>query len=241
MVFVAFASPRALSMLGRASRVARVVSLILFLVVFGGCAGAGDAPRDVSAPTAQSYEPLSGDVWRPKQPITPVQMTAEEASDHRRAMLKYAAEQWGIEPATTPDLVRWVTYEESTPVTARCMEEKGFTVEWASDGLSYTITGLGAQETSAYQADYECLAMYSPDPRLDVLTPQRLGLEWDYYHEWVLPCLAEQGVKELVPLPSREVYVATQGKWDGYPFGHPGLVTACRPSPPSLALLGVPY
>ncbi|HSN44581.1 MAG TPA: hypothetical protein VLR88_11075 [Propionibacteriaceae bacterium] len=168
-------------------------------------------------------------------------MTSEEAAARRLEMLTYAAEQWGIEPVTTPDLVRWVTYEESTPVTAECMEEKGFAVEWAPDGLSYTVTGLGAQETSAHRADYECLAMYSPDPRLEIITPERLSLEWEYLSDWLLPCLQREGAKQRVPLPSREVYVATQGQWDGYPFGTPGLVKACRPSAPSLAMLGIPY
>ena len=189
----------------------------------------------------QAYAPINSSVWRPRQPIAPVSMTAEEAASRPTEMLAEAAKNWGIEPDSPPDLVRWVTYEESVPTAAACMEEKGFSVQWADDGLSYTITGLGKQETSAYQADDECLAMYSPDPRLDVVTPERLGLEWDFYTEWVLPCLADHGAEVLVPLPSREVYIGTQGDWKGYPFGQPRLLKACRPGPPSLALLGIPY
>ena len=148
----------------------------------------------------QAYAPINSSVWRPRQPIAPVSMTAEEAASRPTEMLAEAAKNWGIEPDSPPDLVRWVTYEESVPTAAACMEEKGFSVQWADDGLSYTITGLGKQETSAYQADDECLAMYSPDPRLDVVTPERLGLEWDFYTEWLLPCLADHGAEVLVPL-----------------------------------------
>lgn len=141
-----------------------------------------------------------------------------------------------VESATTPDLVRWVTYEEA--VTGKCLEEEGFTVEWASDGLSYTVSGLGAQETSTCQADYECLAMYSPDPDLTSSHRSDSGSNGTTTSgsSAVSPSRASRNAS---PLLSREVHVGTQGKWDGYPFGHPGIVT-CRPSPPSLALLGIP-
>lgn len=98
-------------------------------------------------------------------------------------------------------------------------------------------------QQDAYEiAEYECTAMYFVDPRVvQPITPERLSLIYDYFSEFVVPCLIEQGRAPTEPLPSRQVFIDAGGLWNGYPRGDAEMQDACPQNPPSRALLGEDY
>lgn len=221
---------------------------VLGLVVWGlaGCSAPPPQPEPVlPPPSAPASAGATQPRWRPRTPLPPQTMTTDEAMRLRQAMLDEHARNMGLRPPPpTPELVRWVTHEEGIRVMGECLEAKGIPVEWANGRAGYGVKHADAQQSSVATADYQCLAEYSPDPRLSTHTPAQMGIEWDYTSEWLLPCLERLGVPATEALPSREVYVSSGGQWDGYPFQHPRTdeaIRVCPPSPPDLALLGVDY
>lgn len=104
---------------------------------------------------------------------------------------------------------------------AACLRDAGFNAVGAGTMIEYP-DGIGPSQQTAFQlADYECTAKYTLHPKFtQPYTEEQFGLLYDYWTEWLVPCLNELGI-ESVSAPTRETFVAraVQGSlaWD--PFG----------------------
>ena len=219
---------------------ARTLALALTLAALTGCSPAVDRADELPALEAARHSTPPG-AWRPKQFLPPQKMTAEEAAARRASLLAEQARHWGLKDPATPALIRWVTYDEGIEVMGRCLEERGVQLNWEADRRSFEVKTVGEQTGPLGLADYECLAQYTPDPRQDLRNEATLGIMWEYNAEYVIPCLKEHGFPVLADLPSREVFIAGNGGWQGFPLDDSAAIAACRPSPPSEALLGGSY
>lgn len=95
---------------------------------------------------------------------------------------------------------------------------------WSGVKTNPSGTGITYDEPSQAQrqafglAMFQCTAMYLPDPRLLAeQTPELAGQQWDYIMGYLMPCLAAHGYPNLEPPPTREVFVAENTAWAGYP------------------------
>lgn len=70
----------------------------------------------------------------------------------------------------------------------------------------------------------------------------RDNLVWAYSKDYGIPCLAHFGIKPDEPLPTRETYIATRGRFYLYPLNAqvPDTVqSACPQLPPTRAMFGL--
>ena len=68
-----------------------------------------------------------------------------------------------------------------------------------------------AQNGSFNLATHECYSKYFLDPEfLANLTEDQLRVQWDYWDEYYIPCLAAHGYKvDISERPARETYATT--------------------------------
>lgn len=109
-----------------------------------------------------------------------------------------------------------------------------------------------AQEASWNLAMYTCESQYTPDPRYrQEWTPEQLGLLYDYWEQYFIPCLAAHGHPvDTTDRPSREAWVAAFPTVDRLPWYPPDtyfllnpeerdrLAGVCPPSPPDDVFYG---
>jgi hypothetical protein len=117
------------------------------------------------------------------------------------------------------EIVRFLEQDEWSAVTAKCMQDEGWSDTKAmSDGVEYG--GIPESQVGAfYLSQYTCSAKYPLDPKYNVpLTDERLGALYDYFADELQPCLEAEGY-ETPPAPSRETFIesyAETGGWNLY-------------------------
>jgi len=118
-------------------------------------------------------------------------------------------------------LVRWTSQFDWGPTIAQCLQDAGFNIVGAANGIS-APDGIGAAQSSAFNlAYYTCFAEYSMNPTFNqTYTADQWGLQYDYDVEWLVPCLAAFGVTVSQP-PTRQTFIA-QGLQAGFPTWSPG-------------------
>lgn len=165
-------------------------------------------------------------------------MSEQDKQSRRLAALEQERQAYGLPQMPYPDLVRWIYPEEISSVMVPCLREKGFIV--SSDPSGTGITGqVPSPQNRAFSTAYlECTAMYSIDPRVDVVPDKTvLSATYDYWSESVIPCVRELGFS-MADLPTRETWLADPKLLDDYPFGNPEVEVACPYSIPSKIRLG---
>ncbi|MCT1458719.1 hypothetical protein M3G03_04025 [Aestuariimicrobium sp. p3-SID1156] len=174
--------------------------------------------------------------WKPKHPLAPVQMSEDEKLSRRKADLDNQAKSYGLTPWEYPALVRWIVPEQIASVMVPCLKQRGFIVEGSADGRGYSGQ-TGSQDEAFGRAEVECSAMYSVDPRLMGEPSQdQKSLIYDYWVEFLVPCLKKHGINPTIP--SREVFVSTPTPMAEYPHDDEKVVKECPYGAPSQALLG---
>ncbi len=166
-------------------------------------------------------------------------MTSDDMAAKRLEALDEQRRSYGLAQMEYPQLVRWIHTEEIASVMVPCLTEKGFVVTANASGTGYTGPVPSAQNQAFATAVLECEAMYSVDPRLhfDGNDPERIGLVYDYWSEFLIPCVRELGY-EMADLPTKPVWIADPQPLADYPFGDAQVSTTCPYNAPSVALLG---
>lgn len=235
----------------------RIVSLGLALLVVAGCSShAGQEPDSTSTGTSvQDWDPKN---WEPTVQITRPVISNEEREDIRNEV--------AMQHVSDPDLrkslpaVAVVSYmdsfREQEKKQAECMTNAGFSAKaLESGGISYG-NYPPSQEKAFQLASYTCQMQYPFDPALSRdWTPEQIGLVYDYWNEYMIPCLESHGHKvDVSTRPSRESYIQNFFAPDGsgrkwYPTGiqasleneggHDDVVKACPALPPSDVMYGV--
>ena len=120
-----------------------------------------------------------------------------------------------------PDTSGWVENYRTTrnyEAMFECMQDAGID-EWGMeevDGGPVLTSGTGGVPAPPDQlAFYACFAASPTDFGWIHLTDEELDYLYDYYRDWVVPCMQSKGY-EFWDLPSRQAYRAQLGGWVPY-------------------------
>ena len=213
-------------------------------LVWPGCllvvVAASTSPRPgPTQPSPTTWDPTA---WRPPSSVAVPTMSEAEMATRRLAELQTMADIWGIKPARTLPLERWTLPDERAVPVSACLREAGWEASVGPNGELRT-TVEEPQRTAQRLARYDCAARFSVDPRfLAQPNEQMYAAVWAYSKDYGIPCLAHFGIKPDEPLPTRETYIATRGRFYLYPLNAqvPDTVqSACPQLPPTRAMFGL--
>ncbi len=161
-------------------------------------------------------EELATEQWDPSEWQPTVTIVAPTFTDQERQtwledvyLPMYADDLDGPPPDVA--VVRWTeTFADYGTAIEQCLGERGFRVEHDGSG-GFRMAIPPQQEQAYYVARYTCNAMYPINPVfLQERTPKQLGLLYDYWDQYFIPCLEAHDIKvNLANKPSREVYIST--------------------------------
>lgn len=178
-----------------------------------GSASESVAPSTASGPGSASgtteWDPRT---WVPTVTIAPIIMTEAEKKAFRTTWLARMAAGSGIANPPQVSFERWVSGADFGESVGSCLADKGFEGEWDGRfGFNYP-QGIPASQDAAFAvARYECNARFTIDPPfLQEWTADQIGLMYDYWNGFYIPCLEAQGVHvDTSQRPSRESFVAS--------------------------------
>lgn len=206
-------------------RSAAMLAVITVVLGAAACTGGADpspsAALSTSVTTETAWDPMS---WEPTVKITPFVMTEDEKIAWRSDRLKSDATNDEIDPVPDAELVRWsANRNEWTQAMADCLTEAGFPTkpDFVDSSLN-AETIPESQQTAFDLAFYTCDAKYMLDPVLaQEWTAEQLGLTYDYWEQYFIPCMAAHGVEiSQSKKPTREAFVAafhTPNRYDWWP------------------------
>ena len=192
-------------------------ALGLVLAVLTGCAAgdsdygtAGNVDSELAVSAASEWNPNS---WTSDIEIPPKFTTEEEKFAFRDRWLRSIRESMGLSDPPDIPLVAWQNVsQERNEKLAECYRLKGFSAYAPPQGGVLFDPGVPeAQNESFNLATHECYSKYFLDPEfLANLTEDQLRVQWDYWDEYYIPCLAAHGYKvDISERPARETYVTT--------------------------------
>lgn len=148
--------------------------------------------------------------WVPTVEIVPIVMSEAEKEEFRTAWLASRAEDIGLAPVPDIPRERWVSGVDFGESVGSCLAEAGFEGVWDGRYGFEFPQGIAASQDLAFErASYECDARFSIDPVfMQEWSSDQIGLLYDYWEEFYVPCLAAHGVGVDMSAPSREAYVA---------------------------------
>lgn len=221
-----------------------IVVTILLGACAASCTGPGVTPP-VSGPPTNSASTMAP--WKPDNPITHQQLSEPEKLRLRATWMKSVAKELGMDRPPKIELIRWTTIDEYNKVWATCLQGKGWNVTANSDGGIEFPPDFPQSQMSAYRYDeFVCRAKYTEDPKyVQPLSKAQLGLLYEYYTQWLIPCLESQGVG-ISPPPTREKFISDGvTHWDPYTYAVGGpkarfdrLVSTCPRRPANEYLYG---
>lgn len=213
---------------------------VLVLVVLLACSLTSCGKIDSSSP-APAYVPSAPPAvdWTPRTKVPTVTLTDSEKQSLRLKALDDERESYGLEPFEYPALVRWIYPEELASVLVPCLADRGFVVSANASGTGVVGEVPSVQNKPFARAMLECKALYSVDPRaeLPVYEREKGELIYEYWSEFLIPCLRERG-QTIAALPSLEVFLTKPIALDGYPFGNADIEIQCPYAPPTAVLIG---
>ncbi|MDK8781881.1 hypothetical protein [Actinotignum timonense] len=191
-------------------------ALGLVLTVLTGCAvggsdygTAGNAGSDLAASAASAWNP---DSWKTDIEISPKFTSEEEKLAFRKRWLERNSRTMGVVNPPDIALVEWMDSPHAADEKqAECLRSKAFSAEVAPQGgIMYDPPIPESQQEAFGMALYECHSMYFLNPEfLANLTEDQLRVQWDYWDEYYIPCLAAHGFTvDTSERPARETYVA---------------------------------
>lgn len=187
----------------------------------GGASSVGAAPG--GAPNDR-WDPRS---WTPTVKVVPPSLTEQDKEEFRTSWLAQIAHSENLADPPEVEMIRWVEGSADYAQTVvPCMTDAGFHAEAdpaGGMGIYYPDGVPAAQEAAMNLAYYTCSAKYSIDPLyLQEWTDDQLGLIYDYWDQFYIPCLKAHGVTvDTAQEPSREAYIAafhTPQRLDWWPM-----------------------
>lgn len=145
--------------------------------------------------------------WKPSEPVTARTWSEPEKQAWRTSWLSKMAKDMGVKNPPKVELVRWITLEDDA--LAECVTQQGFPAKNRNGGLEFDGVS-GSQESALNLAEYTCMAKYSFEPKyVQEWSPQQLGVLYDYWSEYLVPCLAAFGRPSSQEVPSREKFISS--------------------------------
>jgi len=183
-----------------------------------GCTEGGAERESQPGPTDASPVSSSGPgtwdptTWTPTVTITAASLSTEEKLASHERRLEKLAERDDLSPVPDVEIVRWIDSRvDYGSALAACMTDAGFRAEGdALGGVSFLEETPQSQAKAFNLAYYTCSAAYPLDPVfLTEWTADQLGLLYDYWEQYLVPCLAAHDVVvDQSRKPTREAYVA---------------------------------
>lgn len=170
--------------------------------LLSGCA----ASPSSQTPTSSMAEEWDAAAWVPPHPVQRQPSTAQEREESREKQLARIANPTN---ATPRPAVRWVTPAEFGEIMAKRLAEVGITAEAGDGGVSFPDGIDEPLEPLLDSVTFEVTAEYPIDPEyLRPLNQEQLGLLWDYWTGYFLPCANAHGAPPIQPSPTRQYFVA---------------------------------
>ncbi len=191
---------------------ALMVAMCVICACTSGCGASGDGVAGEATPSVALSTTTPAAVWTmpPWHPRTPIKhrtWTEAQKQEFRTQWLKHMAETQHVSNPPKVAFVRWIGNND--PIIPQCMTEHGFRSWELEDGGMASDPYPPSQESAYQLAEYICYSKYTIDPKFSQeWTNDQIGLVYDYWTEYYVPCLAAHGVT-TDPAPSRQEFIAT--------------------------------
>ncbi|MGJ9472300.1 hypothetical protein [Actinotignum sp. GS-2025b] len=185
--------------------------VVAVVIPISGCTGEGSGGAENAQTSASSeWDPKS---WKSDIEISPKFTSEEDKLAFRKRWLERNTRTMGVVDPPDIALVEWMDSPHAADEKqAECLRSKGFSAEVAPQGgIMYDPPIPESQQEAFGMALYECHSMYFLDPEfLANLTEDQLRVQWDYWDEYYIPCLAAHGFTvDTSERPGREAYATT--------------------------------
>lgn len=188
-------------------RTATLTGVIAAATLLSGCSSTKENSTDI--PPASSQSQWNPESWKPHSTFKRPHYTEAERLRNRQAQLdKYV--QLGATPKDL-SVVRWVNAIEFAEIKANELNKYGIkAIVDETGGLSY-IPGIPeSQQELLNQINYDLYSQYPIDPIYTTdFTEEQLGMLWDYWSEYYIPCMNAQGITLEQSPVSRETFIST--------------------------------
>lgn len=180
---------------------------LILATILSGCSTAEETPTanpPVSA--ASQWDPES---WKPHSTFKRPQYTEQQKLQSRQYWLDQYIRQ-GAEAKDIP-IVRWVTHIEFAELMVSELERHGFGAVADENGQIHFVPGVPeSQEKLLDQVYYDTYSRYPVDPvYASDYSREQLGMLWDYWTEYYVPCMTAQGFKVEHSPVSRETFISS--------------------------------
>ena len=168
------------------------------------------------AVTAASLTVLAGCAT----PVQPSGLTPDQVDAYAAGMQDVFWMESGLDDSLRPEVfpLEFVHVDELGKYYAECMNKRD------PSGATYSADDLGMHtalltgSTEVLIADYECQSLYQSRPKdAGLYSSAELDATYDYYRDWLIPCLALQGF-DIQYVPERSVLALGPGTltWNPY-------------------------
>ncbi|WP_216388963.1 hypothetical protein [Arcanobacterium phocae] len=196
----------------------KVLILLVVGLLLSACQSA-DTSSDLTVPSQQSADRFAPSKtwdytsWEPTIKIVRKKMTEEEKLQWRTDWLNRNKNIEGVDPSqlNDPGLVRFEpTLRDADLSVAQCLNDRGFKAHPHPTGGIQFDPHPQSQEPALLTADWECNAMYTPEPALLTdWSEDQLSLLYDYWDQYFIPCLADHNINvDTSHKPSKQTWVS---------------------------------
>lgn len=175
----------------------------LAAISLAGCAGPSQPGETGASEPTTSY-----DQWTPTTRVSKVELSDQDRENARKTWLESNRATLGVpESQPLPTLSRWVSGGEGLQPAADCIREAGYEVSEAPGVWGLDLGAAMASPSAAIQI-WQCMGMYPSETILIPSGSEQLGVKYEYYTEFLVPCLEDQGVEFIADPPSKDVWIA---------------------------------
>lgn len=179
---------------------------LILATILSGCSAA-EEPSTANPPAspASQWDPES---WKPHSTFKRPQYTEQQELESRQYWLDQYIRQ-GAEAKDIP-IVRWVTHIEFAELMVSELERHGIGAAADENGQIHFVPGVPeSQEKLLGQVYYDTYSRYPVDPvYTSDYSREQLGMLWDYWTEYYVPCMNAHGFQTEPSPVSRESFVS---------------------------------
>lgn len=188
-------------------RLAALAAIVASTALLSGCSATeGNSTTNPPVSAASQWDPES---WKPHSTFKRPQYTEDEKFQSRQSQLDQYV-RMGATPRDFP-INRWVTKWEFADIMVDELGKHGIGAVANSTGGLYFVPGVPeAQEAVLNQIYYDTYSQFPIEPiYVTDFLPEQLGMLWDYWTEYYVPCMTAQGFKVEHSPVSRETFISS--------------------------------
>lgn len=188
-------------------RTATLTGVIAAVTLLSGCSSS--EPASPQAPPSTKSSEWNPESWKPHSTFKRPQYTEDEKLQSRQSQLDQYV-RMGATPRDFP-INRWVSKWEFADIMVAELGKHGIGAVANSTGGLYFVPGVPeAQEAVLNQIYYDTYSQFPIEPiYVTDFLPEQLGMLWDYWTEYYVPCMTAQGFKVEHSPVSRETFISS--------------------------------